>query len=108
MNAGGQGDWVLSNETVDASGQVTALPSWFGDCLPPPPGPGDRTGRRSRAAATLDACLTRLNAEGYRQRLVYQPANRFWPLQWAETALFLARLGLLAWFCFWWTRRRLT
>ena len=53
-------------------------------------------------------CLDRLSAEGYRQQLVYQPASRFWALQWAETGLFLAVSGLLAWFSLWWVRRRLT
>jgi hypothetical protein len=53
-------------------------------------------------------CLTRLDSLGYRQLLVYQPAGRFWALQWAETGLFLGVSALLAAFCFWWTRRRLS
>ena len=57
---------------------------------------------------TLEACFTRLAAEGYRQRLVYQPADRFWPLQWAEAGLFLVLSGGLAGFSFWWVRRRLS
>jgi len=40
--------------------------------------------------------------------VVYQPADRFWPLQWAETGVFAALSGLLALFSFWWVRRRLT
>jgi hypothetical protein len=40
--------------------------------------------------------------------VTYQPGGRYWPLQWAETSLFLALALLLAWFCFVWTRRRLT
>ena len=102
VTTGNRGDWVLSNKTVDASGhEITALPSWFGDCLPPPTsaGPGK--------APDIRGCLVRLGDLGYRQLVVYQPASRFWPLQWAETALFLALSGLLTWFCFWWTRRRL-
>ena len=34
--------------------------------------------------------------------------EHFWPLQFAETGIFLAAAVLLAGFCFWWTRRRLT
>ena len=30
-------DWILTNQTVDADGRAASLPSWFGDCLPPPP-----------------------------------------------------------------------
>lgn len=106
VHTAGRGDWILSNQTVDSTGRVTALPSWFGDCLPPPPPSAGSSG--PGRAADLDACFARLTDEGYRQKLVYQPAARFWPLQWAETGLFLVLSGLLIGFCFWWTRRRLS
>ena len=72
--------------------------------------PGSRATRRRRARARtrLDACLTRLTDEGYRQRVVYQPHHHFWPLQWAETGLYLAASAVLAGLSFWWTRRRLS
>ena len=82
------------------------LPSWFARLPPAAAGPGTADGPvKAQGPDTLDACFTRLNAEGYRQQLVYQPAKHFWPLQWAELALFLALSGLLAGFCFWWIRR---
>lgn len=103
VHTAGAGDWVLSNHTLDAAGRSTALPSWFGACLPPPPtGPGDTAPVGKDA---LPGCLARLDAEGYRQQVVYQPAGRFWPLQWAEAGLFVVLSGLLAWFCFWRVRR---
>jgi hypothetical protein len=109
VNTGGVGNWVLANETVDAHGRATSVPSWFADCLPPPPAPGASEGPvRVQGPDTIDACFTRLNAEGYRQHVVYQPAKHFWPLQWAELGLYLALSGLLTGFCFWWTRRRLS
>jgi hypothetical protein len=37
-----------------------------------------------------------------------QPANRFWVLQWRETSIFIGLALLLAGFCTWWVRRRLT
>jgi hypothetical protein len=43
-----------------------------------------------------------------RQDLTYHPANHFWPLQWTEAGVFAAIAVLLAGFCFWWIRRRLT
>jgi hypothetical protein len=99
VTTGQRSDWILSNQTVDATGRAAAVPSWFGDCLPPTSaGPGK---------GAMRACLARLGDLGYRQRVVYQPASRFWALQWAETALFLGLAGLLTWFCFWWTRHRL-
>jgi hypothetical protein len=103
-------DWVLSNRTLDPSGRVVdALPSWFAQCLPPPPGTEQPAEAGPvRAKADLQACVTRLTNEGYRQQLVYQPASRFWALQWAETGVFAVASALLAWFTFWWVRRRLT
>jgi hypothetical protein len=108
-------DWVLANRTVDPSGQVVeGLPSWFVQCLPPPPSPAGPPGPAGSAGPAqaggksgLLACIDRLSAEGYRQQLVYQPANRFWGLQWAETGLFVVLSALLAWFSLWWVRRRL-
>jgi ABC-2 family transporter protein len=108
VNTGARGDWVLSNKTVDGSGKPAALPAWLGDCLPGPPLPSASPSRAPVTANSLGTCFSRLTAEGYRQRIVFQPANHFWPLQWAETGLFLAFSGLLTWFCFWWTRHRLS
>jgi hypothetical protein len=104
-------DWVLANRTLDPSGQVVdELPAWFGQCLPPPPGADQPPAEAGpvRAKAGLKGCLARLSDEGYRQQLVYQPASRFWPLQWAETGVLAVASALLAWFTFWWVRRRLT
>lgn len=95
------GSWVLSDRTVDPAGRVVPVPSSFTDCVPGPPREGqpDRVGVEE-ARQRLDTCLAQLSAAGYRQQLVDQPASRFWPLQWAETGLFLALSALLAWFSF--------
>jgi hypothetical protein len=108
LNTGSQGNWTLTNETIDAHGRPTALPSWMNACLPGPPAAPGPNRTVVQEAPPIEPCLARLNAEGYRQRIVYQPADRFWPLQWAETAMFLGLSGLLTWFSFWWTRRRLS
>jgi LPXTG-motif cell wall-anchored protein len=39
--------------------------------------------------------------------VTYQPASRFWTLQWIETSVFVALGLILAGLCFWWIRRRL-
>ena len=100
-----RGDWILSNETLDRSGLVATLPAWLADCTASPPATAVEGAVR---AQPVDPCLARLTAEGYTQRVVYQPAGSFWSLQWAETALYLAASGLLAGFCVWWTRHRLS
>jgi len=110
LTTGHHGDWVLANDTVDAAGHSVSLPAWAVSCLTPPPVPTPDTATVVKPAArdNLAACFARMDAAGYRQLIVYQPADRFWPLQFAETAVFLAGSGLLAWFSFWWVRRRLS
>lgn len=113
IKTGNRGDWILSNRTIDASGgDVSELPSSVSDCLAARTAPISASGApvpSGRAQApSANPCLAMLANLGYRQRLSYQPANRFWLLQWVETALFLALSALLTWFCFWWTRRRLS
>lgn len=100
-----RGDWVLSNTTVDATGTAVELPSWFEECIVPAGPPRERTAAEGKGP--LESCLARLTAEGYRQRLVYQPANRFWTLQWRESALFVLAAGGLAAVGLWWVRVRL-
>jgi ABC-type transport system involved in multi-copper enzyme maturation permease subunit len=102
-------DWIISNETVDAAGRA-GTPAWLDSCLPGPPDPevsGGPVKAPVSVKSTLDTCMARLTAAGYRQRVVYQPANHFWPLQWAELGLYLGLSAGLAAFCYYWTRRRL-
>jgi hypothetical protein len=101
-----RGDWILVNETVDRDGRRTALPAWFEDCLQPSD-PAAGTEGRARAPSPKD-CLGRLAGAGYRQHVVYQPAGRFWRLQWTETGAFLAASALLTGVCLWWVGRRLS
>jgi len=100
-----RGDWILSNETLDRTGSVAALPAWMTDCTGSAPATEVDGAVR---AQPVDPCLARLSAEGYTQRVVYQPAGKYWTIQGAETALYLAVSGLLAGFCVWWTRHRLS
>jgi len=98
-----RGDWILTDETVDRSGRAATLPGWFTACLPSPDVVPASTSRQAEAASP-DACFGRLADAGYRQHVAYQPAHRFWQLQWTETAFFLALSALLAAGCFWWIR----
>ncbi len=100
MTSGTSDAWILSQRMVDNTGSATSTPAWFADCLPKVD-EQQRAGRPN-GADPLDSCFARLNDEGYRQLLVYQPASAFWPLQWAETGLLVLLSGLLTGFSFWW------
>ncbi len=86
------GAWVLTNTSITSSGQLFTGPANPNYC-------GENQG--------ADTCLNWIGSLGLRQRLTYQPASHFWPLQLAETGIFIGAAVLLAGFCFWWTRRRL-
>jgi len=85
--------WVVSNKTITPSGE-------FFD------GPADATtcGRE----ASPQACEAWLDSLGLRQDLVYHPDSHFWSLQLVETGVFVGLTALLAGFCFWWIRRRVS
>jgi hypothetical protein len=51
------------------------------------------------------SCLERL---GFREAIAYEPASRYWPLQWIETGIFLVLALALAGVCFWRLGRRRT
>jgi hypothetical protein len=66
------GAWILSNRTVLPSGR--ALPSTVpGVCLQQSP----------------QGCNNWLAARQLRAAVTYQPASRFWPLQWLELGIYL-------------------
>ena len=101
VSIGKPGAWVIANETLDPAAACPApCPSWVGDCGGPP--------GLAQLGAQQTACFARLADLGYRQRVTYQPAGRYWALQAYETAIFLALALALIGFCFWWLRRRLS
>jgi hypothetical protein len=91
---GRPGAWILSSGAINAAGQTTSqLPAACeaaGSGLKPSsPGP----------------CL---ESRGFREAIIYEPASRYWPLQWIETGIFLVLALALAGFCFWRLGRRRT
>ncbi len=58
----------------------------------------------SGVANTMHDCVTRI-AAAYHEVVTYQPASRYWPLQWEELGAFLAAALLLAAACAWRVRR---
>ena len=91
IDPGIPGAWVLDNRTVTASGQLFSGPADQQHC-------GGQTSPK--------ACVDWIRSLDLRQAVTYQPAGRFWDLQWAETGVFLALAALLVAFGVWWLRRR--
>jgi hypothetical protein len=85
------GAWILSNQTIDTAGHVFTGPA-PAVCL-------SNTG-------SFHACQSALGSLHLRQLVSYQPASRFWALQWYETAIFVVLAAALAGFCAWWIRHR--
>lgn len=80
------GDWVTSGRAVDATGQAAAhVPS---AC--------------AQMSNTFIQCL---QGHGIRMAVTYQPASRYWALQWCEASAFLALALGLGGLCYWRIRR---
>ena len=102
-----QGAWVVSNNTMNATGQVVSTISCAGGERvhgPKPKHPSAASIRAANDAAdrALHTCLTQ-----FHQVLSYQPASRYWMFQWEELAIFTGVAVALSGFCIWWISRRL-
>jgi hypothetical protein len=111
------GDWILSDQTINAAGQVIGQDGGIG-----PNGaigfslslhggvtlrgvglcPNIEAGGGRASPTALQTCVDRL---GLREVLTYQPTSHYWPLQWYEMAIFLALALALGGLCLWWVRR---
>ncbi|MEV7089780.1 ABC transporter permease subunit [Streptomyces sp. NPDC093085] len=88
------GGWLIAQQTLDATGRPAPVPASFTTCLHEAPSP-----------TASDACFRDLVTHHYAQRLTYQPAKNFWPLQWTESALYLTLTVTLGGLCVWRIRR---
>lgn len=120
-------DWAVSNQIVTGTGKVvgenggigpngalggfdvrgngSAVFTGVGRCpnrIPVSTGPHWHTIPATQAA--LQRCIDSFHL---RNVVSFQPASRYWPLQWSEAAIFVALAGALAVGCVWWVRRRL-
>jgi hypothetical protein len=90
---GQPGAWILSSDAVSPAGQpVSTLPA---ACA----------GSTGLKALDPGQCM---ESQGFREAISYEPASRYWPLQWIETGIFLALALALAGFCCWRLGRRRT
>jgi len=86
------GAWIGSSQVTTAAGQTNLGP------MPPACGPN----------SSYSSCIAAISRMHLRQAVIYQPESRFWAFQWYETAIYLALAAVLAGFCVWWVRRRLS
>ncbi len=101
--------WITSIGIVGKSGRGLSAADQARLC----PGlgqrrPGHGPGHTQRAPASavhaLNECGARLSAV-YHEAVSYQPASRYWQLQWYELAIFLAAALMLAGLALWRVRR---
>jgi hypothetical protein len=85
------GAWLLSNLTITPAGHVFHGPA---------------TAACTSPSAPASACTNWLASKHLRTAVTYQPANRFWPLQWAELGIYLAASAGLGGVCVWQVRRK--
>jgi len=85
------GAWVLSTQLATPDGRPASTVPATEACTSPSPG------------QTCPAYVASLHL---RQTVTYQPASRYWPLQWYETGIYLALAVALAGLCLWWIRPR--
>jgi hypothetical protein len=109
------GDWDLAEECAQDA-FARALERWPRDGVPANRAGWLKTTARNRAMDRLrrasvgeaklrELAMTRradVSGYGYHQTIAYQPPSRYWPFQWAETALFAGVAVILIGFCFWW------
>jgi len=94
---GHPGAWITSSSAVNTAGQPVTGPAACESAIPRNINPG--------GTISWARCLA---SHGVRVAASYQPGSHYWPLQLAETGLFLALALALAWYCFWRLNRRLT
>jgi ABC-type transport system involved in multi-copper enzyme maturation permease subunit len=93
---GHPGAWITSSEAANAAGHpASALPAACESAARSASGPD--------GSPALDHCLAN---HGIRVAVSYQPVSHYWPLQLAETALFLVLALALAGYCYWRLGRR--
>jgi len=86
--AGQPGAWFRSSTAADAAGRPVS------SVVPSACSPAASNGGPGPALAD---CLT---SQGIRIAVTYQPASRYWPLQWTETGIYLVLSLALAGYCF--------
>ena len=110
--------WTLSSHFLTSDGHratASQLASFVRQHCPaigPPPGaPGPSGGARvpvpEKVLEGVQACRAQA-AQTFHLAVSYQPAGRYWALQWLELGVFLALAALCVAGCYWWVTRRIS
>jgi len=83
---GHPGAWLLSGGPVNTAGQPVSTTPAACTAMPVESNP-----------LAFNDCLA---SQGIREAITYQPAGRYWPFQWTETAIYLALALALTGYCF--------
>jgi hypothetical protein len=86
------GGWLLSNEVMTTAGRPVSTEPGTQAC--------------GGGASTMQSCRAYVATLHLRQEVTYQPAGRYWALQWLETGMYLAGALLLSGLCFLFLRIR--
>jgi hypothetical protein len=84
------GAWVLSTELTTPAGRPVSTVPDTRACM--------------SNTSSFQTCGAYVESLHLRQTVTYQPASRYWPLQWYETGIYLALALALAGLCLWWIR----
>jgi hypothetical protein len=106
-------DWVISDQTVNARGEVIGQ---FGEVGPNGNttasvahgitinGVGSCPNLHSETPHNVQRCVNQLRI---REMLTYQPVGHYWALQWSELAIYLGAAIVVGGLCMCWVVRRL-
>jgi hypothetical protein len=83
------GAWILSTQLTTPAGRPALTI------------PASQACSNTSSGQTCNAYVESLHL---RQTVTYEPASRYWPLQWFETGIYLALALALAGLCLWWIR----
>lgn len=106
--------WIYSTQIVDKAGHPLTT-RFVASACPRLGGGGPAGGQAGRHAVRVPAsvqqalqdCVIKVGAT-FHEVVTYQPSGRYWAFQWYELAIFQGAALIVAGFCFWRVRRRLT
>jgi hypothetical protein len=104
--------WITSIAIVDGKGNALTSSELARTCLDighgrgggAPAGGSGHVQAPQSVVNTMHDCVARIAAT-YHEVVTYQPASRYWPLQWYELGMFLTAALLLAAACAWRVRK---